>query len=49
MRFRDMKTCQYCGADAVEKVQADPPWTDDHYQCVACDSTFNNVEFEDEK
>jgi hypothetical protein len=32
--------CPKCQC-ALEIVKADPPWTEDHYQCPICDGTYN--------
>lgn len=33
--------CPYCKEAKLKVIDADPPWTIEHYQCPKCDSTFN--------
>jgi transposase-like protein len=33
--------CPHCKKGILEKVLGDEPYTEDHYQCNKCDSTFN--------
>jgi hypothetical protein len=32
--------CEFCEAGELKFVEADPPWTAEHYICPICDSTY---------
>lgn len=36
-----MELCDFCEVGELELVEADPPWTVEHYICPVCDSTYN--------
>jgi hypothetical protein len=38
-----MMRCLHCKEGTLVAVKADPPWTDDHWQCNKCDSTYGEL------
>lgn len=44
-----MEICDFCEVGELKFVEADEPWTAEHFICPVCDSTYNveyEVEFE---
>ena len=37
--------CRFCHKGIVEKSSANEPWSDEHWACPECDSTYNISEY----
>jgi transposase-like protein len=48
-----MQECTYCEKGYLVQIEANTPYTINHWQCTECDSTFNTLrearEYKEEK